>query len=80
MYRMKSKDKPTEVKPTPTPVSKPTPCSKEIKEYQECLESFSYYFTSCRKQQEALKMSPEFNSWLEQAVKTKKQEPALHFK
>lgn len=78
---MESKEKPVAVAVPVTPVTaKPIPCSKEIKEYQECLESFSYYFTSCRKQQEALKMSPEFNSWLEQTVRTKKQETNLHFK
>ena len=64
---METKDKPQEVKtPEVKPVvTKPAPCATQVKEYQECLESLSYYWTSCRSQQDKLKACPEFNSYLE---------------
>ena len=64
--------KPQDVKPTPAPVAQPVkaaPCATQVKEYQECLNSLSYYLTSCRKQQDSFKACPEFNSWLQSSVK-----------
>lgn len=62
--------KPQEVKPV-KPLNL-VPCQTQLKEYQECLESFSYFWTSCKKQQESFKACPEFNSWVESSVKPKK--------
>ena len=62
--------KPQEVKPV---VKVPSgPCATQIKDYQECLESFSSFFTGCKKQQESFKACPEFNTWVETSVKQSK--------
>ena len=59
-------------KETTTPLAKPLtdsvlsgPCATQIKESKEWLESFSYYWTSCKKQQDTFKACPEFNTYLE---------------
>lgn len=75
---MEGKDKQTqapvpEVKPVVAPV-KPVsgPCASQLKDYQECLDSFLSFFTGCKKQQEAFKACPEFGTWLETSVKNKR--------
>lgn len=60
-----------EVKPVAAPAK--SPCATQVKEYKECLDSFSSYFTGCKQQQEAFKACPEFNSWVETSVKQNKQ-------
>lgn len=53
------------------PVEKSSPCSKQIQEYANCLDSFSGIFTSCRTEQNAFKSCSEFDTWLKTTVKKK---------
>lgn len=78
---MESKPKETPQVQEPNPVPKPStpasstpfganlgmqgPCATQVKEYEECLQSLSYYWTSCKMQQDKLKACPEFNKYLE---------------
>ena len=65
--------KPQDVKPTPAPV-KQGHCATHMKDYERCLESIPYYWTSCKNEREAFKACPEFNSWVQSSVKEKKQQ------
>ena len=56
-----------DVQPVAAPAK--SPCATQVKEYQECLQGFTSFFTGCKKQQEAFKACPEFGSWLETSVK-----------
>lgn len=78
---MESKPKETPQVQEPKPVPKPFtpvvpagpkgPCVTQVKEYEECLQSLSYYWTSCKTQQDKLKACPEFNTYLEKQHRKK---------
>lgn len=53
-------------------VVKESPCSNQVKAYEQCLQSpWSSYWTSCKKEQQAFKSCSEFDKWLEMNVNLK---------
>lgn len=70
---VKPQEPKAEVKAVPVAVTVPSrPCVTQVKEYEECLQSLSYYWTSCKTQQDKLKACPEFNKYLEKQHRKQK--------
>lgn len=56
------------------PQVKAGPCVTQVKEYTQCLQSLSYYWSHCASEQKAFKACPEFDAWLEGSVRQMKKQ------